>query len=105
MAEAEEEAIVVDDNGIPFPRPQRWSATRLAALNRSLDAFDAEARAILGIHPEHDDGDHRSDRVPMLCLAIDGEVSAWFWPEDLRREFYGLLERLGLTMAGQSVRK
>jgi len=36
------------DNVVRFPRPRRCSATRLAALNRALDAFDAKARAIPG---------------------------------------------------------
>jgi hypothetical protein len=80
---------------VPFPRTPRWSVARLAELSREIDAFDAKARSIPGAHPEHDDGP--SDRFMSLALAIHPDLSAWFWPEDLRHEFFELLRRLKVT--------
>ena len=69
---------------IAFPY---WSATRLAELNCALDEFPS---------PEYADGDY-SDRFVALALGVDPKHSIWFWPEDKQREFYKLLQRLGLA--------
>ena len=87
------------DNVISFPRPKSWSASRIAALNRELDMFDARTRAISS-HPEHTDMD-LSDRCFWLSMAISPEQSGWFWPADLTREANGLFARLGLLPVGR----
>jgi hypothetical protein len=90
----------MSNNVISFPRTRPWSASRIAALNRELDVFDARARAI-STHPEHADQDDRYARWMSLYLAISPERSAWFWPADLSREVDELVARLGLSPDGR----
>jgi hypothetical protein len=78
------------DNVIGQPR---WSAARLAEFIGALDAFDTQARAIAGIHPEYADQE-LPDRLLSLESAIGGELAGFSWPADLRGRYRELLARL-----------
>jgi hypothetical protein len=77
--------------------PRRWTAARLAQLNRDLAAFDTKARMNSYVHPEHSDR-NSFECLMSLCWATDPEVPAWFWPKDMQREFFRPLKRLGLAV-------